>query len=406
MAIYTNYGRFLKAKMFKDLLCGDNEYETYMLLGIGNPKWDNIGGEDNNQPMPVASFDTKHLNSDDLGIPPADNQFYDANAAMWFLNPVNANPSAIEAEYFVKSGKAVEHSIMDKCNDLIPPFPGLWANYENNNKDTLTYAAGTLKQNDYPYAYVTETAGTYTLNILGHNKDFPETGHMNPYTGIIPIPADEEEAQYFAELYLRGLSLSKGIKTPCGLLGAIKCKIDYVVDIGQDYTGDVEQFWYGDRYWKVVTVDENLNDGINVFPHHLLFTATVNPRNLCSALTIDQYVVPRQLAIYARKKKVTGVIGSGENAKLQYKQGPRYYRIGENVFNFGQYSTAEINDTVHPIPIPSDGELLNFTLPFNTGSSSNVQHPDGEFKFLLNDYIKGSARDPHSVDRLGYIVGF
>lgn len=381
MAIYTNYGRFLKAKMFKDLLCGDNEYETYMLLGLGNPKWDNIGGTDNNQPMPVAPFDTNHLNPEDSELPPAENQFFDENMSMWFISPGGSS------EQYVMEGRATSGKYTERCADLVPPFPGIWDNYSDSTTTEIFHSPA-LTQSDHHKAYIKFEDGGYKLYVYG------EPG--SPFT--ISVPSDEEEAQYFAELYLRGLALNNNLITPCGLLGAIRCKVDFVVDQGQTYNGDIEEFWYGDRYWRVVTVDENLNDNSNVFPHHLLFTATVNPRNLCADLSIDQYIVPRQLALYARKRKVTGSTGSGSDAKLQYATGERFYRVGENVFNFGQYATT---------PSGAPGEVLNFTLPFKpTGGGDTNTRPDGEFKFLLNDYIKGSARDPHSVDRLGYIVGF
>ena len=31
---------------------------------------------------------------------------------------------------------------------------------------------------------------------------------------------------------------------------------------------------------------------------------------------------------------------------------------------------------------------------------------DGEFKLLLHDYIKGQIRENHSIEKIGYIVGF
>ena len=83
------------------------------------------------------------------------------------------------------------------------------------------------------------------------------------------------------------------------------------------------------------------------------FSATVNPRILCEELNIDQYLVPRQIAIFTRKKpfKANTVDGSSYieadvdesgNYYAKYEEGPLYYRANEYVFNFGQYSEAEL----------------------------------------------------------------
>ena len=56
MAIYTQYGRYLKAKQFKEML--EDKYEAYMLFGLGNPKWTD---SNENQPMPFGPHNTNIL---------------------------------------------------------------------------------------------------------------------------------------------------------------------------------------------------------------------------------------------------------------------------------------------------------------------------------------------------------
>ena len=70
MAIYTQYGRYLKAKQFKEML--EDKYEAYMLFGLGNPKWTD---SNENQPMPFGPHNTNIL----LYETSTTNQFYDAN---------------------------------------------------------------------------------------------------------------------------------------------------------------------------------------------------------------------------------------------------------------------------------------------------------------------------------------
>ena len=151
-----------------------------------------------------------------------------------------------------------------------------------------------------------------------------------------------------------------------------------------------------------------------------MFNATVNPRTLCEELNIDQYLVPRQIAIFTRKKSFkantvdgsiyieAGVDDSG-NYYAKYEEGPLYYRANEYIFNFGQYSEVELEAFRKNF----GNKILNFTLPCDCGTVEGpgavaipYKTPNGEFKFLLNDYIRGQVRTRHSIDRFGYVVGF
>ena len=82
MAIYTNYGRFLKAKYFKENL--ENHNETYMVLGMGDPDWDS-----NRLSLPIAPYNSSITDRSNL-LPifidsAEENQFFDNRLAMYFL---------------------------------------------------------------------------------------------------------------------------------------------------------------------------------------------------------------------------------------------------------------------------------------------------------------------------------
>lgn len=388
MAIYTQYGRYLKAKMFKDMLDGPGPCEAYMVLGMGNPYWDSSDPA-KRQPMPIAPFNSKIL----INPGATENQFYDNNVALAYTD---ADATCV---YTMESGIPSEGSFIDMCKNILPPVPGLWVNdsypitiltMTDANNNANTYG---LSQSDWGNALIKKEDARYKLYVGGIFVAYADT-----------IPEDEIEAQVFAELYLRGLATYNGVEThPAGLLGVVKCKIDFVKDIGgvENYTGDIDEFFYGDRYWKIVTDNEEQLIARGEYPHHLRFTSTINLRNLCTDINIDRYLVPRQLSIYARKKKVIAdnpTSGSGENTVLNYESGKSFYRVGENVFNFGQYDNSSDSENTEPI---GPGEVLDFTLPVD-----GDKYPDGDFKFLLNDYIHGHVREVHSVDRFGYIVGF
>ena len=315
----------------------------------------------------------------------------------------------------------------------MPVFPAIWYKYEPpKDQETQPQTDMFTISNDinidlmqYQKYYIKHTGGNFRLYKINDNPD----GINN-----VTIPSTPIAKMYFAELYLRGLAIENHIIAPVGLLGAIKCNLSLVRDLGIDeskYTGLQSQFWYGDRYWEIVNPnDASLEDYIKYkdesgnlstsgvaeyYPTHLLFTSMINPRNLCDDLNIDNCIAPQQLAIYIRKKHYN----TDTNA---YENGKPYYRVdGNNIFNFGQYTAdsikdynIEYNSAARAYKLSNKGKQLdekyifNFTLP-DENHKYNYDDPslnDGEFKLLLHDYIKGQIRENHSIEKIGYIVGF
>ena len=413
MAIYTQYGRYLKAKQFKEML--EDKYEAYMLFGLGNPKWTD---SNENQPMPFGPHNTNIL----LYETSTTNQFYDANVQQYFTD------GDITEQFVSYSKPNTEYA--RKVAELLPVFPAIWYKHPVPTKeDDPTSDMFTISNDinidlmEYQNYYIKHNGGNFLLHKIGGTSD-----------NEVNIPSTPIAKMYFAELYLRGLAIENHIIAPVGLLGAIKCNLSLVRDLGTDeskYTGLQSQFWYGDRYWEIVNPnDTSLEDYIKYkdesgnlstsgvaeyYPTHLLFTSMINPRNLCDDLNIDNCIAPQQLAIYIRKKHYN----TDTNA---YENGKPYYRVdGNNIFNFGQYTADSIKDynitydqVARAYKLSNKGKQLdekyifNFTLP-DKNHKYNYDDPklnDGEFKLLLHDYIKGQIRENHSIEKIGYIVGF
>src|SRR5574344_289131 len=342
MAIYTQYGRYLKAKQFKEML--EDKYEAYMLFGLGNPKWTD---SNENQPMPFGPHNTNILLYDKSTT----NQFYDANVQQYFTDNN-------KAEQFVSYSKPITEYAR-KVAELLPVFPAIWYKHAmpTDTKAPLptdmfninNVQIDLMKYQNYYIIKDDDGNGGQALYL----RDITDINRKD----MINIPSTPIAKMYFAELYLRGLAIENSIIAPVGLLGAIKCNLSLVRDLGTDeskYTGLQSQFWYGDRYWEIVNPnDTSLEDYIKYkdesgnlstsgiaeyYPTHLLFTSMINPRNLCDNLNIDNCIAPQQLAIYVRKKHY--------NADIDvYDNGKPYYRVdGNNIFNFGQYTADSIKD--------------------------------------------------------------
>lgn len=415
MAIYTQYGRYLKAKQFKEML--EDKYEAYMLFGLGNPKWTD---SNENQPMPFGPHNTNIL----LYETDTTNQFYDANVQQYFTD-------GDTTEQFVSYSKPITEYAR-KVAELSPVFPAIWYKYEIPTDPEIPLPTDMFT-----------ISNDVNIDLMKYQNYYIQSGgdgfHLKDITtptldNKVNIPSTPIAKMYFAELYLRGLAIENHIIAPVGLLGAIKCNLSLVRDLGIDeskYTGLQSQFWYGDRYWEIVNPnDTSLEDYIKYkdesgnlstsgvaeyYPTHLLFTSMINPRNLCDNLNIDNCIAPQQLAIYIRKKHYNTDINA-------YESGKPYYRVdGNNIFNFGQYTAESIKDyNIEYIQAArayqlsnkdkplNEKYIFNFTLP-DKNHKYNYDDPklnDGEFKLLLHDYIKGQIRESHSIEKIGYIVGF
>lgn len=415
MAIYTQYGRYLKAKQFKEML--EDKYEAYMLFGLGNPKWTD---SNENQPMPFGPHNTNIL----LYETDTTNQFYDANVQQYFTD-------GDTTEQFVSYSKPITEYAR-KVAELSPVFPAIWYKYEIPTDPEIPLPTDMFT-----------ISNDVNIDLMKYQNYYIQSGgdgfHLKDITtptldNKVNIPSTPIAKMYFAELYLRGLAIENHIMAPVGLLGAIKCSLSLVRDLGIDeskYTGLQSQFWYGDRYWEIVNPnDTSLEDYIKYkdesgnlstsgvaeyYPTHLLFTSMINPRNLCDNLNIDNGIAPQQLAIYIRKKHYNTDINA-------YESGKPYYRVdGNNIFNFGQYTAESIKDyNIEYIQAArayqlsnkdkplNEKYIFNFTLP-DKNHRYNYDDPklnDGEFKLLLHDYIKGQIRESHSIEKIGYIVGF
>lgn len=415
MAIYTQYGRYLKAKQFKEML--EDKYEAYMLFGLGNPKWTD---SNENQPMPFGPHNTNIL----LYETDTTNQFYDTNVQQYFTD-------GDTTEQFVSYSKPIAEYAR-KVAELSPVFPAIWYKYEIPTDPEIP-----LPTDMFTISH------DVNIDLMKYQNYYIQSGgdgfHLKDITtptldNKVNIPSTPIAKMYFAELYLRGLAIENHIMAPVGLLGAIKCSLSLVRDLGIDeskYTGLQSQFWYGDRYWEIVNPnDTSLEDYIKYkdesgnlstsgvaeyYPTHLLFTSMINPRNLCDNLNIDNGIAPQQLAIYIRKKHYNTDINA-------YESGKPYYRVdGNNIFNFGQYTAESIKDyNIEYIQAArayqlsnkdkplNEKYIFNFTLP-DKNHKYNYDDPklnDGEFKLLLHDYIKGQIRENHSIEKIGYIVGF
>lgn len=394
MAIYTNYGRYLKAKQFKDNL--ESAGDTYMVLGIGDPAWDT-----NRLSMPIAPYNASIVTNGDIDS----NQFFDNKVCQYVL-------SDSLTKTLVDGGDIQNGSWVQNYKNLVPAFPCLWKS-QSDDEVLFTIDSESIKKNEYHRYYIKSSDTLYTLYKVTGTTSTAVVSNFD-----YSILTNDISREYFAELYLRGLRVEKWLSVP-GLIGAIKCKIEFVKDIGftdANYTGAINQLYYGDRYWETVQ-DSDIASYYNEYtkdhgedknyPTHLLISALINPGYLINNLNIDQNLCARQIAIYTSERSD------------DEETNPIYYRAGEYLFNFGQYCKQKNALTSewewvprygygHPVAEADVNKVLDFTIPFNIDDDKiyPLSEESKKFNFVLHDYILGNRRDKHSADRISYVIGF
>lgn len=421
MAIYTNYGRYIKAKHFKEMI--QSQGALYMVLGFGNPKWDNmesfgdesLNTEENVQKMPIAPYNTDIITKDTTEMPSSLNQFFDDKVQQVFLySSGNTNNKEVSI-YNGKPCKGLDGvddtstgELMYKYKNLVPPFPCIW--HSESGTDPLI-TDSTVTQNTYENYYITEDGNDgYLLNNIISGTSVPITWPSQS------SPLADVERQYFSELALRGESISNGNFHPAGILGAVKCTVSFVKDVGTEFdriepNGNAF-FWYGDRYWQIVNADDedidryiteydpsdNADNTQVIYPHHLVVRAMIPPSTFTGELRFDQHLIAREIALFTKKQRPSS--NPGEAPEVLKPS----YRVSDCIFNFGQYY-KDSND--HWNVDPGDNkQVLNFTLPC-TIDGRTYPGDEYDFKFILHDYIRGGGvRHPHSMDLISYIIGF
>lgn len=422
MGIYSDYGRFMKARQFKEW-CNSGA-GIWFGFGLGSPRWDDVitYSDDNNNTVlkafvppssPAAFTSVYRWFRSEKGIPQeAEGDDLLSESEMSLLDRSFGNPS-IEGDvsnppYYPSDDDIRESFYLDGIglpepnSGLVPSICklGQFDTQDYSHFNLSSHNLDNIESNYYPSLSIPPFSVAYEKDwmdicnkIAGSNLDF---SHMEDLSNHIPSDPEEYEAYSYAKhVYTDG-----GFKfnPPLGLLSFIQGTAKFVVPVEESEAGMQATFKYGSHYWKVVS-DNDISR--ITLPHHILLTVNVFPNELSGDSISEQTLTVRQVSVF---KFPLGLkpIGNG--------RAERVFRRNIIDFVHGKYTGGSDliernNGTISVVHIPFNCEdpLNPDPVDENTGNPDNN---NSTIELLINDFMTARKRVVQQTDRYGYIIGF
>ena len=367
MGIYTDYGRFVKAKQFKKYC--ESEGGIWFLFSMGSPRWD-------------VSYQDSNLNyrpDVPTSAPTAFTSLY-----RWFSS--------------YKEGDLLpqEYSLLDRSfiiqDDLTPVSPIPTDQDLKDDAETVPsddYAPSISKyiptgQNIQSYlwdqSYIETPIDQYQSPFIppvpvSYSIDWMDKlteclSHYNDFSNL-PDPSPEEYEVYaYAKHFQEGSAA-----VPLGFLAMKKASVYYVEPVEDPDTEEgLKIFKYGSHYWRIVPLSEISPTKL---PHHLLITVNVFPNDLNLSTVVEQELLVRQLTV-------------AKLPVLSDLDGRTLLRRSDIVFSYDGFFTV----------------LGRVKIPFLCTETSVQSDSPDTMEILINDFFTGRKRDVQQTDRYGYIIGF
>lgn len=393
MGMYTDYGRFMKARQFKNW-CNSGA-GIWFGFGMGSPRWD----------YEVLVDSTRSKPNVPTSSPSAFTPLY-----KWFAtykNPEWESPSIgdlADQEYTLLDGSAIIET-----EEVPTPTPYIKTNDELR-EEALTFPDENLSPSMsvfynrmgipyirkylwdpsykdeptevYPSPFIPPFPVSYYNDWISHLESMG-TGYDPESVPTVPSDPSEYEnysyAKYFHDVYNRNVYL--------GFLSFIQGKAYFVEPIEDtEVQESIKTFKYGKHYWRIVP-DADINYG--KLPHHILLTATVFPNELINDTIAERYLLVRQVSVFKFPDYLASQWGLNDETVPRSRQVVRA-------------------DTLKFVPEKSDIPVLGEkTVPFNCVNPldpNDTDNPTAEM--LINDFMTGRQRDIQQTDRYGYIIGF
>lgn len=386
MGIYTDYGRFMKAREFKNW-CNSGA-GIWFGFGMGSPRWDyevllpdgtrskpNVPSSSPAAYTPLYRWFAKYKDSDWDGsediLAQQEYPFIDGSAIIETEEAPATTPTLkTNTELFndALTFPPSDNSLSPSLNFLSDSTTITQHVWEDSDKETPT-----------PY-YPSPSIPVFPQSYYNDWKS-----HLSDYGGTEPsIPTDPSRySVYSYNKYFYGVD---GRNVPLGFLSFIQGKALFVEPVdGEDLTNSLKTFKYGAHYWRIVPDSEISPTHL---PHHILLTVNVFPNELILDSIAERFLLVRQVSVF----KFPDYLES--DLHLDLSPLPRSNQvIRAKDINFKYLGDSDVSGKIN--------------IPFNCSDvldPNNTENPTAEI--LINDFMSGRKRDVQQTDRYGYIIGF
>jgi hypothetical protein len=404
MGIYSDYGRFMKARVFRDW-CNSNT-GIWFAFSTGSPRWDTLIEDSTSGQTVSRPF-----------VPPSSPAPY-TPLYRWFASYKGAD--LVDQEFALldrsfgtsePNGTAPfwpDNNFLDQNADLYPttdytPAYNMYGEGvigATNNTLTSEWNPSGTQSPLYPSPTIPTFATSYRADWESYCNNYNYSS--DPFNPDAPEPTDESQFDSYAHNYHIYNGINKNgsdelIRSlPLGLLSFIRGQAMFVEPIDEpdspDSSENLRIFKYGAHYWKIIT-DANINR--DKLPHFVLLTVNVFPNELAQSSLVEQQLPVRQVSVFKFPDYLAsewGLNQSSPRSKLVIRR--------ENI---NIVTTPSIGNLFQSLSTPST--LKN--IPFNCESPLDPnQSTNGSIELLINDYMTARHRVVQQTDRYGYIIGF
>lgn len=431
MGIYTDYGRFQKAREFKNYCTSGAG--IWFAFSVGSPRWDNLISKTSDGVNPLNPPRT--IPNVPSSAPAAYTPVY-----KWFATYKDNNWDGSEELL-----QTQEYSLLDRsfC-DSDPAYTNQGV-FPTNNE--LYVGRNTIPSDDYTPSVLTLNTSTLngSSNIDSHLWDSTTQDldyYPSPFIPAFPVgykkdwdtivnniistdssyanlgsfsftsePTDPTKYESWSNAY----HLAKGVQnsstaygeTPIGLMSFIQGTARFVEPLPQedadnlDATSSVSAFKYGSHYWRIVSDSEVNKDRL---PHHILLTVSVFPNELAESSLVERMLPVRQVSVFKFPDCISDQI-----PELEQQPTSRLYRVLRR--DKFQIIRSSVDLSTLTIDTSGSWDSRKIYLPFNCADPMDPNQTSGtgvrgSIEMLINDFMTARRRDVQQTDRYGYIIGF
>ena len=388
MGIYSDYGRFMKARQFKTY-CNSGA-GIWFAFSIGSERWDQIApdSDENYHPFvppsspsaytPLYRWFTSYKETTGVLLP-QELALLDRSFASEEDPPFYPSDQYMEDYATTKPSTQLSPSYNFFMNNVFTSVP-----WENQYK--------TVYNKYYPSPSIPVFAVGYENDWSPLTDSYPSD--FDP-TEEPTDPSQFKEFAYNHHIYDGLIGSDQGKQVPLGLLSMIQGSAYFVEPIEGEPestpTSSLKTFKYGSLYWRIVPDIEITR---NHLPHHVLLTVTVFPNELSDLAIVEKELPVRQISVMKFPDSMVSDLGLDQDPLPRSAQVIKRKRI--NIM-YHTSSGTKINE----YPVPNADNIVN--IPF---ACKDPLNPEDTIEVLINDFMTGRVKDVQQTDRYGYIIGF
>jgi hypothetical protein len=416
MGIYTDYGRFAKARQFKDW-CNSGA-GIWFGFGMGSPEWDKIitDSEDQGLGRPNVPPSSPNLYSplyrwftsykaDQGATPPVtlapqelsliDRSYWGTTENVWPTNEVVKNNPDIPS---LSSSPSLGFYNENSADPQFPPTEAVYCNYEEDTNQGYRLLFPQVPV--FPQVYPTDWSD--------HIDTYESTSGFDP--SVEPTdPAKYKDFAYNYHLYYSESHCLSGsgnllYGAPLGFLAFIQGSAQFVEPVEDDSSTEaidnIRKFKYGNHYWRIVqesSIRQSMGD--MKLPHHILLTVSVFPNELARSSLVELELPVRQVSVFKFPDSLASTLGVDTTPIPRSNQ-----VIRRDSLNMIYH---KLNDTTIITRSPDSSTRKN--IPFHVFTPldpDDQQTQKPTIEMIINDFMTARKRDVQQTDRYGYIIGF